>query len=68
MGFEGAIVTSRKNCPAPSVSAMKQDYLEVLNGLVANINNMSEGTSVEKHEVASLNEAVATLTNLSRPS
>jgi CRISPR-associated protein Cst2 len=64
-GFEGAVVTSKTNCPAPSVSPMKENYLGTLQSLKSSINMMNgdEGISIEG--VDTLEEAVETLTSLS---
>ena len=65
MDFEGAIVTSSTRCPAPTISAMKDDYRETLERLVLNINRMNGDYAVATQAVASLDEAVELLTGLS---
>lgn len=58
MDFEGAVVTSESNCPAPTVSAMKDGYLDTLNSLVDTSNRMNGDSSVDMDRVESLEEAV----------
>jgi CRISPR-associated protein Cst2 len=65
MDFEGAIVTSSTNCPAPTVSAMKDDYRETLQKLSANINKMNGNDAVVVKTIESLDQAVDVLTTLS---
>ena len=61
MGFEGAIVTSESNCPAPTVSAMREGYRDTLDSLVKTSNQMSGDGSVEMAPVESLEETVEEL-------
>lgn len=65
MDFEGAIVTSSTNCPAPTVSAMKDNYREMLERLKNNINRMNGNEAVAVKSVHSLDEAVDVLTAMS---
>jgi CRISPR-associated protein Cst2 len=61
MGFEGAIVTSESNCPAPTVSAMREGYRDTLDSLVKTSNQMSGDGSVEMAPIESLEETVEEL-------
>lgn len=61
MDFEGAIVTSQSNCPAPTVSAMRDGYLETLNSLVETSNQMNGDDSVQMTKIESLEDAVGKL-------
>jgi CRISPR-associated protein Cst2 len=65
MDFEGSIVTSTSYCPAPSVSPMKDGYQEMLSRLATNINRMNGNDAISVKSVASLDEAVTALTDLS---
>jgi CRISPR-associated protein Cst2 len=65
MDFKGAIVGSRSRCPAPTVSAMKEDYREVLQRLVATANTMNGNAKITMHQVENIAEAVEKLTELS---
>jgi CRISPR-associated protein Cst2 len=67
-GFEGAIVTSETNCPAPSVSPMKENYLDTLRSLKSSINSMNGDEAIEVNEAQTLEEMVGKLTSLSNGS
>ncbi|MCO6488645.1 MAG: DevR family CRISPR-associated autoregulator [Phaeodactylibacter sp.] len=64
MDFIGAIVTSNNRLPAPTVSPLKEEYLEVLGDLVEIANTMNGGASIELQSVQGLNEAVKVLTEI----
>lgn len=65
MDFEGAIVTSSTNCPAPTVSAMKDNYLDTLEQLVRTANRMNGNrNAIVCHKVQGIAAAVELLTEL----
>ena len=64
-GFEGAIATSKTNCPAPSVSPMKEDYRGTLQSLKSSINGMNGDEAISIVEANTLEKAIETLTSLS---
>ncbi len=64
MDFRGAIVTSKNRLPAPTVSPLKENYLEVLEDLVKTANIMNDTASIEIKSVQGLNEAVNFLTEV----
>lgn len=66
MSFEGALVTSTSRCPAPSVSAIKADYLDILEKLVETSNMMSDSVAVSMKRLNSLADAVTELSALTR--
>jgi CRISPR-associated protein Cst2 len=65
MDFSGAIVTSTSRIPAPTVSPLKEDYIETLKQLVNTINLMNRDAAMECHLVESITEAVEELTEIS---
>ena len=67
-GFEGAVVTSKTNCPAPSVSPIKEGYLETLQSLKKSINAMNGDGAIRIEKTKTLEKAVETLTSLSNGS
>lgn len=64
MDFEGAIVTSASRCPAPTVSAMREDYKATLRKLCQTANRMTDGEPVTCYETSSLADTVDLLTTL----
>lgn len=64
MGFEGAVVTSTSRYPAPTVSAMQDDYKATLRRLCHTANRMAEGNPVACYETSSLAETVELLAAL----
>jgi CRISPR-associated protein Cst2 len=65
MDFSGAIITSSSRLPAPTVSPLKEDYLDTLKQLVSTVNLMNRDAAMECHLVKSIAEAVAELTEIS---
>ncbi len=64
MDFSGAVVTSRNRMPAPTVSPLKDNYLDVLESLVKTSNQMNSENPIHYEPVNSLNDTVTKLTDL----
>lgn len=64
MDFEGAVVTSASRYPAPTISAMREDYKDTLRKLCQTANRMADGEPITCHETLSLDETVDLLTAL----
>ena len=64
MDFSGAIVTSNNRLPAPTVSPLKDNYLELLESLIETANQMNNSPSIEYTPLRDLNEAVSALTEI----
>lgn len=66
--FSGALVTSKTNCPAPSVSPMKENYLKTLQKLKASLNKMNGNNAIDIKETETLEDMIETLGSLSNGS
>ncbi len=66
MNFKGAIVTSDNRLPAPTISPIKSNYLEVLKDLIASAKSMNDNAKFKFIEINQLSDAVKVLTNIGK--
>jgi len=66
MNFQGALVTSKSKMPAPTLSPLKEDYMDTLKSLVTTANSMSETATIDFIPLETLDGAVTALTKVGR--
>lgn len=67
MDFQGAIVASENRMPAPTISPIKEGYLDTLKGLIKTANEMTESETMSLKEINGIDEAVKHLTTIGKP-
>jgi CRISPR-associated protein Cst2 len=66
MDFQGAIVTSANRMPAPTISPIKEGYLDTLKGLIETANEMTDSETMGLKEINGIEEAVKYLTAIGK--